>query len=54
MWYATNAPIGSGKTNYDQIPDAANVAVGGLPREQALAKKERVKDDLNDPKMVGA
>ena len=53
MWYVTNAPIGSGKTNYDQIPDAANVAVGGPHREQALAK-ERVKVDLKDLKIVGA
>ena len=53
MWYVTSAPIGSGKTNFDQIPDAANVAVGGLHREQALAK-EKVKEDPNDPKIVGA
>ena len=53
MWYVTNAPIGSGKTNYDQIPDAANVAVGGPHREQALAKA-KVKADLNDPMIAGA
>ena len=53
MWYVTNAQIGSGKTNYDLIPEAANVAAGGPQCEQALAKA-KVKADLNAPKIAGA
>ena len=43
MWCVKSAQIGSGRTNFDQIPGAASVAIGGQPREMALAKeKDRV------------
>ena len=40
MWCVKSAPIGSGRTNFDQTPDAASVAIGGPPRGLALAKEK--------------
>ena len=52
MWYATNAPTGSGKTNFDQIQDAGNVVAGGHHQGQALAKG-RDKEDQTSQMTVG-
>ena len=52
MWCVKSAQIGSGRTNFDQIPGAASVAIGGHPRELALAK-EKDREDQASQTTVG-